>query len=229
MSGSFEERLKQKLEQSSPEELGYRPDREQLWHKVVTRQKRRSLPLRLWLSHAAAIAAGLLIGGFFLATYKDREAAAGLKPGQATAVVQTQQPQAAENTNAPDKAPVTPSVATVQPATRHHLQQAHNPQPAKGQPPTPITPVTTQQQVTTAAVPVPVPTPEPVVVARVEPTKTAKAKVLHLMDIDNENTRALRSPRESNSSWAWMLPRPTGSDGTSFSQQLSEHLFHSKN
>ncbi len=226
MSGSFEERLKQKLEQSSPEELGYRPDREQLWHKVVTRQKRRSLPLRLWLSHAAAIAAGLLIGGFFLATYKDREAAAGLKPGQATAVVQTQQPQAAENTNAPDKAPVTPSVATVQPATRHQLQQAHNPQPAKGQHPAPIAPVTTQQQVITAAVPAP--TPEPVV-ARVEPTKTEKAKVLHLMDIDNENTRALRSPRESNNSWAWMLPRPTGSDGTSFSQQLSEHLFHSKN
>lgn len=231
MSSSFEQQLKERLEQSSPEDLGYRPDREQLWNRIATQQKSRKIPLRLWVSHAAAIAAGLLIGVFFLATYKDRAGDSGLKPSPAPQVTAVTPQQAAAPPATTGNTPGAPTAAT-QPAAvppQQNLPVQHPQVTAQPQ----ITAAATKTPATRADVPPAQDLPDvqekeqAPVVAQAE---RRKPKVLHLMDIDNENTRVMRSPQQQNMSWAWLVPpNQATSAGTSFSAQLKQDILKFKN
>src|SRR5262245_34830085 len=71
MDHSFDRKLKQKLEDQSPEALGHRPDRERMWQQISGRQKRKPFILPAWASHAAAVAAGLLIGILLLSRHRE--------------------------------------------------------------------------------------------------------------------------------------------------------------
>lgn len=65
MHNEHEDNLKSRLNEAAPEALGYRPDREKIWAKVNARPAAKVWPLGRWFSHAAAVAAGLVLG-FFL-------------------------------------------------------------------------------------------------------------------------------------------------------------------
>ncbi len=228
MKPSFDQRLKQQLEQSSPEDLGYRPDRDKLWSRIEAKQKRQTLPLRLWVSHAAAIAAGLVVGSYFLTTYNRHEDPGGVKQiEQATTGIVPEQ----HNDSAPTVtvAPKVRDEAVQQqplPGLQQHPAPIGKPSQMAGtaqQPATQKTAMGQSPQLTNAA---PVQEQAPVIAQAAQP----KAKVLHLMDIDNENTRVMRQSPEHNMTWAWMLPaNRVESNQASFSEQLGQHLFHIKN
>lgn len=177
MDHSFDRHIKQKLGNSSPEELGYKPDREQLWKRVEAKKKKKGRPLILGFSHAAAVAAGLLIGFFLLSrdqASKDTPAVAGASVATVTRTIRdtVYVPQVKQQTG--------PAVVYVapkdkQPAARQQQQYLPVQQPETTQPV--IMPV--QQE------------PVPVMIASRQP------KVLHLADMDNENTLSL-TPKKKN-------------------------------
>jgi len=168
MKDSFERDLKQKLEQATPEELGFRPDRDKLWSRINAQPKAKAMPLRTWITHAAAIAAGLLIGAFFL----NRE----------------QQPAITTGTPPLSKVKIkTDTVYVLQPAPKHKDQKTTAPAPL-------ITPIPKHQAPSFPTVPQEQiaqnkETPTPAILPR-EITVAANQqppKVLHLSDIGNEN------------------------------------------
>jgi hypothetical protein len=172
MKEDFERRLKQKLEQATPEELGYRPDKEQLWNRITTQQKKpKTLPLVTWITHAAAIAAGLLIGAFFL-NWENQPAAVQLMPDVVSSqklkirtdtVYVLQSPGAHKD---PEK--VVPATAVNQ--ARPHRETG---QPTAAQ----------EQIVQKQEIPAPKMERQETTIAR----NQQPPKVLHLSDIGNEN------------------------------------------
>lgn len=224
MKTSFDQQLKQQLDQSTPEDLGYKPDRDKLWNRIEAKQKRKTLPLRLWVSHAAAIAAGLVIGSYFLTTYRTEEPA-GLKQAAQTTSQALPEPTVPQKIPAAIPARVIQPPATVFPkAHNSNNNLALQPAPAqKNQLPTDHTTNTPE------IIPDPAnDTKAPPVIAQVT---QPKVKVLHLMDIHNENTRLIRAEEpKPEMRWAWFLPDDNGQSGTeSFSAQISQHFLHPKN
>lgn len=225
MKSSLEQQLKQQLEQSSPEDLGFKPDRERMWHRIAAQQQKKTLLFRPWLTHAAAIAAGLVIGSFFLARYQED---AGQKQVVPAVAVHTPQQQAGAVMQQPagQLQPAKPVTAALQhnPVTKSAVQPAHawvaSPS-AAGQNTTLPQPIAAapQQPVTATAQPL----PEPLVAAKEQP----RVKVLHLMDINNENTRAMQQPEAQRTVWAWMAPPGASPGGNSFSAQVGQ-IFNDK-
>lgn len=220
MKSSFDQKIKQQLEESSPEDLGYKPDRDNLWSRIEAKQNRKRLPLRMWLSHAAAIAAGLIIGSYFLTTYRQDTAQQDIKQTeQHTAAVLPKQ-DTAPAAAMPGRLNTSPVTVQVRPSRSHNATTL---QPASQQ----------QQRSLTTAQPQPGLIPadkaeEPAVVAQaIKP----KVKVLHLMDMHNENTKLLQAEHPlPDTRWAWLLPDHTEKSGTeSFSAQVSKHILHPKN
>jgi hypothetical protein len=225
MKTSFDQQLKQQLDQSRPEDLGYKPDRDKLWGRIEAKQKRKTLPLRLWISHAAAIAAGLVVGSYFLTTYNKSEEPAVL--GQAGQMATQVVPKPAASQAIPVAAPVP---VTQPPASL--LPKAHNSNtnlalhglPAqKLQLPADKTTNTTEI--------IPDPGNGTKTLPEVAQVTLPKVRVLHLMDIHNENTRLMRADEpKPEMRWAWLLPDNNGQSGTeSFSAQISQHILHPKN
>ena len=62
MEHEFDDELRQRLERTTPESAGFQLNKEALWRKIEQKQKKKSKLLLKWLSHTAAVAAGLLIG-----------------------------------------------------------------------------------------------------------------------------------------------------------------------
>lgn len=222
MKSSFDQQIKQQLEQSSPEDLGYTPDRDNLWSRIEAKQNRKRLPLRMWLSHAAAIAAGLVIGSYFLTTYRQDTAQQDISQTEqhTTAVLAKQdtlQSVAMPGQHNPS------SVTTQARSTRSHIAPA--PRPVTQQQPEPV--IAAQPQ------PEPGPLPagrdeEPTVIAQ---AAQPKVKVLHLMDMRNENTKLMQAEHpQPETRWAWLLPEQAEKSGTeSFSAQVVKHILHPKN
>lgn len=223
MKSSFDQQLKKQLEESSPEDLGYKPDRDKLWSRIEAKQTRKRMPLRLWVSHAAAIAAGLIIGYFLLTTYNQDAGQAGIKQvEQSTATLLPQQ-----ETQAQKQLPTAHQTA-VQPATaaipKVHAgnnktalpRQKQESLPEKTSLPSPVIPVPEDR------------TEAPPVMAHVV---QPKVKVLHLMDIKNENARLMRVKEpQPETGWARLIPDSDIKSNTeTFSAQISKHILHTKN
>ena len=171
MKDAFERDLKQKLEQATPEELGLRPDKDKLWGKIATQPKPKAMPLRNWITHAAAIAAGLLIGAFFLNREQQPTVATGMprlsssqKLKIQTDTVYVLQP-ARE-----DKDHKTIAPAAIVTRTSQHLE--------------PGLPTVAQEQIAQKQE---APTPEIVHQEITVAGNQQPPKVLHLSDIGNEN------------------------------------------
>ncbi len=223
MKSSFDQQIKQQLEQSSPEDLGYKPDRDKLWNRIEAKQNRKRVPIRMWLSHAAAIAAGLIIGSYFLTTYRQDPAQQDIK--------QTEQPTATTVVPRQDSLQTavlhgqhSPLPATAQ-AKPNRSQHTPVPQPTAQQQPEPV--VAAQQQSEQDNLPADKTAEQPVVAQATRP----KVKVLHLMDMHNENTKLIQAePIQPDTRWAWLLPEQTEKSGTeSFSAQVVKHILHPKN
>ena len=71
MKNAFEHKLKQSLEQASPEDVGHSFDRNKLWAKVAAKQQRKTVMFKPWLSHAAAVAIGLVLGLYLWSDNKE--------------------------------------------------------------------------------------------------------------------------------------------------------------
>ncbi len=172
MKDSFERDLKQKLEQATPEELGFRPDRDKLWGKINAQPKTKTVPLRTWITHAAAIAAGLLIGAFFLNRDQQPAVATGTPPLSSSQKVKIK----------------TDTVYVLQPAREHKDQKTTAQAPVvteTRQHQEPNLPTVPQEQIAqNKETPAPATLPGEITVA----TNKQLPKVLHLSDMGNENT-----------------------------------------
>ncbi len=177
MEDHFDRDIKQKLEGITPEELGYRPDREKLWQQVSGKKKTRSIPFPAWITHAAAIAAGLLIGAYFFSREKGPEQMPVPLAHTGTVVA----PPAKTTV---DTVYVTRQVAIAKPATSGPVTQ-----PVKQNAGIPSKETTiAKEQHEPARVTVPSPAPQEPLVA-IAPT-VQQRKVMHLSDMGNENAIA---------------------------------------
>jgi len=183
MDNSFDRLLKEKLADQSPEALGLRPDREKLWQQVEARKKQKVRLIPLWLSHTAAVAAGLLIAFFFLPhkgnnTKESVPAVAGRQTVIKTDTVFVLQAATATGPGMPTTT----------------IPQHHNRAAAA----TPI--VASKPEAPTANIPLPeareerleAPIEAPVVATAPHQTP----RVLHLADMDNENAAAPQRKKE---------------------------------
>jgi hypothetical protein len=71
MKSEFDKHLKQKLDNTSPEEVGCSLNSGKLWDKIEQKKKGKQIKFMPWMSHAAAVAAGLVIGIFFFTKQTD--------------------------------------------------------------------------------------------------------------------------------------------------------------
>ncbi len=179
MNSAFDRNIKQELENASPEMLGYRPDRDKLWDKIAEKKKKKTIPFTLWISHAAAVAAGLVIGIFFLMKEKTEQPA--LVSKQPSAIIQkvTDTIYVHNNTNDQPSAP------------KHSIRSEEKKQLANY--PSPIIKQDQDQEEISVAQ-----TdadrkeqPQHIVVKASSPVR-----VLHLVDMNNENADPKGTPKE---------------------------------
>ncbi|GEM_PF-5549818 len=176
MKNSFD-KIRNSLEEASPEDIGLPLDREKLWAKVEAKQRRKTIVFRPWLSHAAAVAAGLIVGIYFWSGSDNATPDANpaivhqsspAKPAQVDqskiddTAIASQASEATVNTR--DKKIAQPAAI----ATSNQQQVQINEEPTKV--PEPI-----------IAEP-----PAPIIIASNTPSRS-KQKVLHLADMKNEN------------------------------------------
>lgn len=215
MEHSFDRDIKQKLQDITPEEAGYRPDRDKLWQSIEAKKapKRKTLPF--WLGHAAAVAAGLLLGFFFSypgGNIQQEHTVAGthvapiIKTIRDTVYLQ----QPAQSVPVP-----APSMAA------HSNEHPGTPAaPAKAGGPVPVQLPAEEQP------PVMDPAPQEPLLAVNKPAPT---KVLHLSDIGNENAHS--KPEKQKAYALFKIIRipttsedPTGTLTMSISEQLSQSI-----
>ncbi|WP_118975863.1 hypothetical protein [Taibaiella koreensis] len=174
MDNSFDRLLKQKLAGQSPESLGFRPDREKLWQQVEAKRKKKTRLIPLWLSHTAAVAAGLAVGFFFLSREEKT------RPEQQPVAVHQPAATRPQTVSPPQAGPEEDHRAgtTVAQHNKHH--------PTSSLPD--VRPTTTETPPLPAVPEMPESQPEMV---REEPVIATTARqapqVLHLADMDNEN------------------------------------------
>lgn len=180
MKDNVPDNIKNRLEDASPEELGYRPDREGMWNRIAPGPAKRTMPFLRWATHAAAVAAGLLLG-FFLWTGSGREQAPGL--------AQQEHIPPAQVIRDTVYLAATPAAAAQLPAAAAPGRTAAH--KTDGQQATGI-PVRYPKQEPEIAEHTPVqqqPAPEENLLAHQPPARSGPA-VLHLADIGNENARS---------------------------------------
>lgn len=216
MDNSFDRLLKQKLADQSPESLGFRPDREKLWQQVEAKKKQKARLIPLWLSHTAAVAAGLLIAFFFLPHKSDHTTSIAPAVANRQTIVKTDTVLVMQ----PAPAASHSTIATA-PPHRSHSTAATSvivPGPAAPAKKTPVPAIVVTDKEPEA------PVDEPVVAA----APKQAPKVLHLADMNNENTV---SPQRRNQPGAFLpanLALP-GDGGTALSATAVQLFTKSKN
>lgn len=214
MEHSFDRDIKQKLQDITPEEAGYRPDRDKLWQSIEAKKapKRKALPF--WLGHAAAVAAGLLLGFFFFYPGKNIQQEHTVVGTHVAPIIKTirdtvymQQPA----TSVPVPAPSMAAHSSGHPGT---------PAAAKAGGPVPVQLPAEEQ------LPVRDPAPQEPLLAV---NKPAPIKVLHLSDIDNENAHS--KPEKQKVYALFNIIRipttsedPTGTLTMSIGEQISQSI-----
>ena len=69
MKPSFDRNLREKLLNANASEAGFDLNKEALWDKINKKEATKKKPILLYFSHAAAVAAGLLIALFLFNNY----------------------------------------------------------------------------------------------------------------------------------------------------------------
>lgn len=177
MKNTFDKDLKQRLEEASMSDGSFAFDKEKLWNRIGEKKKSRKIIFLPWLSHAAAVAAGLAVGFFLFVQEKE-------KPNTASNTMVQAQPQQRPSVQVITdtvylaKAPESKAVQTAEPAAKQVRQ---------------TTGITPEAQ--------PVPDIARQLMATPERTTLAAnvrrpAKVLHLADMGNENASPGAQPNQ---------------------------------
>lgn len=208
MKNTFDKDLKQRLDEASLPEAGLRFDKNKLWDKIEKKKAKKRIAFLPWISHAAAVAAGLVLG-IFLFMHKDQPASRYqviVKQKEVPVlrtitdtvyIVQNEQhkhpkPVSVTTTGIPQQAPVL--TQKVSPGTQDHALQVKEEQPAL------------------------------VINERVQP------KVLHLTDIGNENAQSHAKERKKNTFFVTLPDRhESGLSTETFSMLVTQKLNLKKN
>lgn len=168
------EQIRDKLADATPEALGFHPDRKQVWEAISRKQQIPRSSYLLWVSHAAAILTGILLGATLIALYFRNQ------PATDTIVVTTPQSPAAETAHEAEL-PSLPSQTTGASAVKKPLRKEVVPEaPAVAK--EPQMPVIVERQPSA-----PVPT-----VAVAPPMKT-----IHISDISHEHNNSAIPERKT--------------------------------
>lgn len=211
MKNAFDKDLKQRLDNASLQETGLRFDKDKLWGKIEKKKAKKRIPFLPWVSHAAAVAAGLA-AGILLFVHRDQQPANShqvIVQQKEVPVVQTvtdtvyivknenaqhQKPASVAIIKTPQQAPVATEQKTLPGATNNVLQvQEEQPVLAMNE--------------------------------RVQP------KVLHLADMENENAQSNTNTRKQKKSSFFVLSNHNPSESTSetFSMLVAQKLKLTKN
>lgn len=172
MEQDFDKDLKQRLDNASLPEAGVRFDKDKLWAKIENKKNRKRVSFLPWVSHAAAVAAGLAIGIFFFTRANNEE-----PDTTNVAVHQQEQPATA------------PTRDTVYLAKQESKKQSNNPKALpvtrhqQEQKPAQETVIANEKQPYPEKEEMPQPAPAPIFAA----VQHKQTKVLHLSDMGNEN------------------------------------------
>ncbi|MFA6057792.1 MAG: hypothetical protein WC756_06320 [Taibaiella sp.] len=210
MKNEFDKNLKQRLDNASLQEAGLRFDKDKLWGKIEKKKAKKRIPFLPWVSHAAAVAAGLAIGIFFF-VHKDQQPVSDHQ-----VVVQQKE--------TPIVKTITDTVYIVKNETSQHQKPAS------------VTIIKTPQQTSVAVEQktspgaantiLPAKDEQPVLAMneRVQP------KVLHLADMENENAQSNTREQKKPSS-IFVLSSQNQSESTSetFSMLIAQKLKLTKN
>ena len=61
MNNDLDKQLRDLLDASSPADAGFELNKERVWRTIDSKQETKVIPFRKWISHAAAVAAGILL------------------------------------------------------------------------------------------------------------------------------------------------------------------------
>lgn len=177
MSNDFEKLMNEKMDNASLNDVMPDFDKAATWNELESRiPTKKTKPLFAWWTHAAAIVAGIVLGGFALQILFNQD-----KNNAAPATVVQVEKQPAEVIVKTDTVFITKEVMTepvVQP-----IRKASTPQPK-------VEEVIVQEE---AKQPLETKKPLPVIEEEIIPetkeviAKAKKVKPIHLLDIDNEN------------------------------------------
>jgi flagellar basal body-associated protein FliL len=211
MKNTFDKDLKQRLDNASLQEAGLHFDKEKLWGKIEKKKAKKRIPFLPWISHTAAVAAGLAVG-IFLFVHKDQQ--------------QNDHHVVVQQKEVPVLKTITDTVYIVKNEQQHQkaavvsisktpqqISVAMTQKTLSGTPRTPdnILPVKEEQ-------------PALAVNERVQP------KVLHLTDIENENAQPHTWERKRNSFFVTLPDRSQSVSSTeSFSMLVAQKLNLTKN
>jgi hypothetical protein len=209
MKNTFDKDLKQRLDDASLQEAGLRFDKEKLWGKIEKKKAKKRMPFLPWLSHAAAIAAGLAIGIFLF-------------------VPKGQQPLNDHHLVIQQKeVPVVRTITDTVYIVKNEPQQYQKPASVA------ISKIPQQASVTTTQKTLP--TPDNILPVKEEqPTLAVNErvlpKVLHLTDIENENAQPHTRERKRNTFFVTLPDRSQLESSTeSFSMLIAQKLNLTKN
>lgn len=226
MSSSFDDQLRRKLDKIIPEDVGLPFDREKVWERIhIVPPDRKVLPFKSWswITHTAAITAGIFIGIWFFA--KEKQAPPGtIAVGPATGEI----PFANNNPISAKELPLTktrPATATVsRSAAATNRLPSRTIQVANSEDDL-IKPVEHQED--------PEIINEAPVIAQANIKMHIHKQVLHLADIMNENDLIANTPEiRVKSVWARLIPEENnGPDGEpeSFTMAVSNLLKNKRN
>lgn len=215
MKNRFDKELKQRLENTSLEEAGMALDKEKLWGRIEKKKSSgRSIALP-WLSHIAAVAAGLMIGLFLF--LKEEQ------PQDQT--VATQQNAVPVNGAKTDTVYINRKPAGNYGLTKNNVQ----PKPAPtGQTLPGLLRPAVQEQEEQPALPVVAEQEQPQIASIVFPA--VKPRVLHLSDMDNENAHP-KAARKQDLAFIkkYLNPTQSGQNKETFSMIVEKEIFNVKN
>lgn len=209
MKNTFDKDLKQRLDEASLPEAGLRFDKDKLWGKIEKKKAKKRISFLPWISHAAAVAAGLA-AGIFLFVHKDQPAS------DHSVIVQQKE------------TPVLRTITDTVYIVKHEKEQT---QPSvlrkttKAQQPVAV--ATVQQPVKIITDPkLPEKEAQPVIALH----KPNPPKVMHLIDMDNENAQPYTRERKRNTFFVNLSDRSQSGSGTeSFSMLVAQKLNLTKN
>ena len=212
MENHFDKDLKDRLGEASLPEAGLRLDKDKLWSRIEKKKAKKRIAFLPWLSHAAAIAAGLAFGFFFFVhkdqSVKEHQVAIQQK---STSILQT----------------TTDTVYIV----KKEKEQTQQPSVLRK-----VTKVQQQASATTVHQPVHIPTdnielPEKEVQPVIAINNHAPLlKVLHLTDMDNENSKPCIGDRGKPSFFVDVPDRSRSESSTeTFSMLVAQKLNLTKN
>lgn len=210
MENKFDKDLKQRLDDTSLPEAGLRFDKDKLWGKIEKKKTKKRIAFLPWISHTAAVAAGLA-AGIFLFVHKDH-----LPENDHQVVIQQKEIPVVQtvtdtvyivrNENLPHQKSASGTITKTQPQTIIETEQKTLPGAANS-----VLPVKEEQ-------------------TALATNKRVQPKVLHIADMENENAQSnIREQKKPQSFFALSNQDRSGSISETFSMSLAQKLNLTKN